>query len=221
MGKKGGKQFVKGAKLWSGAIAAAFLAAAAMYFALLQVEKNILSGYEKERIYLAKTEIQAGEIIRADNAELFFEAAEVDAKMVPKNAVTDLGEIEELEVIGKIDQGSPLTAGMFRKIETVLMGMEEPVIAGFYANDLYQVVGGVLRTGDLIHIYCTEEDMGTFLIWENVYVQQVFDSSGSAIENIDKDTAAQMINIYLDKEDVERFYTRLEKGSLRVVKKRN
>ena len=96
--------------------------------------------------------------------------------------------------------------------------MKEPVVAGFRADDLCQVVGGVLRAGDLIHVYSSEEEQGTFLIWENVYVQQVFDSKGTAIPNEDQATAAQRINVFLDKEDVEDFYSRLDQGTLRVVK---
>ena len=103
-------------------------------------------------------------------------------------------------------------------MESITAGMREPVIAGFRADDLSQVAGGVLRAGDRIHVFASEEGEGTFLIWENVYVQQVFDAGGNVIESGDETTAAQRINVFLDKEDVEAFYTRLEQGSLKVVK---
>ena len=56
------------------------------------------------------------------------------------------------------------------------------------------------------------------LAWESVYVQQVFDISGKDIDAADRTTAAQRLNIYLDKKDIEAFYTGLAGGSLRVVK---
>ena len=36
--------------------------------------------------------------------------------------------------------------------------MTQPVVAGFKADDLYQVVGGVLRSGDRINIYQVNEN---------------------------------------------------------------
>ena len=99
--------------------------------------------------------------------------------------------------------------------------MREPVIAGFRAEDLYQVVGGVLRAGDRIHIYCVEqeeEEQNGKLLWENVFVQQVFDRNGAAIGGDDGTTPAQRVNIYMEKERVADFYAALAQGSLRVVK---
>ena len=95
------------------------------------------------------------------------------------------------------------------------------VTAGFRAEDLYQVVGGVLRAGDRIHIYCVEqeeEEQNGKLLWENVFVQQVFDRNGAAIGGDDGTTPAQRVNIYMEKERVADFYAALAQGSLRVVK---
>ena len=81
--------------------------------------------------------------------------------------------------------------------------------------------GGVLRAGDRIHIYCVEqeeEEQNGKLLWENVFVQQVFDRNGAAIGGDDGTTPAQRVNIYMEKERVADFYAALAQGSLRVVK---
>ena len=98
--------------------------------------------------------------------------------------------------------------------------MEEAVIAGFRAEDLYQAVGGVLRAGDRIHIYCIdkEETAKEKPVWKNLFVQQVFDQNGNAIDSGDTTTPAQRINVYMDNGKVDDFYRNLAKGSLRVVK---
>ena len=117
-----------------------------------------------------------------------------------------------------IEAGVLLTQGMFVTENTITKDMKEPVIAGFKAEDIYQVVGGTLRTGDRIHIYSVNDTGDVISVWQEVFVQQVFDSVGNAIPSGDTSTAAQRINIYLEKNNVEEFYTQLESGAIRVVK---
>lgn len=213
-GETNGKRMIK---LWTGATLAAFLAAAAIYAVLLWVEKNELSDYEKGEIYVSVKEVPEGQLITAENLEEYFVCQEISTDLIPEKAVTEASQLEGIVAKYRIDQGVFLTTGMFRPLDQITAGMREPVVAGFWAEDLSQVAGGVLRAGDRIHVYSSEEE-GTYLIWENVYVQQVFDSGGTVIDSGDQETAAQRINVFLDKEDVETFYTRLDQGNLRVVK---
>ena len=62
------------------------------------------------------------------------------------------------------------------------------------------------------------KDQEAVLAWESVYIQQAFDISGKDIDAGDRTTAAQRLNIYLDKSDIGDFYTGLAGGSLRAVK---
>lgn len=212
------KNFAKTAKIWGGAILAAFAASIAVYAVLLKTEKNVLAEYERKEVYLAAAEIPAGQLIYPDDVEKYYCRALMDASLVPETALTDPTRLAGMTAAADIEKGVVLTGGMFREVNEILQNMEHPVVAGFRAEDLFQVVGGVLRAGDRIHIYSSEESGETSLIWENVYVQQVFDSGGAIIENSDRKAAAQRINIFLDKDDVEEFYSRLERGSLRVVR---
>ena len=62
------------------------------------------------------------------------------------------------------------------------------------------------------------EDKRIGRVWENLWVQSVFDQSGKEIRNPDQTGAAQRINVYLNKAEVSAFYTELASGTLRVVK---
>lgn len=208
----------KAIRLWTGATFAALLSAVAIYAVLLWVEKKELSEYERAEIYVAAREIPEGQMITEGNLEEFFTLEAVDTSLIPETAIRESAQVKDLVAKTKIDKGVLLTTGMFRPMDKITASMREPVVAGFRAEDLSQVAGGVLRAGDRIHIYAQEEDAGTFLIWENVYVQQVFDNGGKVIESGDEVTSAQRINVFLDREDVESFYTRLDQGKLRVVK---
>ncbi len=205
-------------KVWVGSIIAAMVAAMAVFGVMMQMEKNLLTQYEKSTILVAMKEIPKGQMITEDNSSVYFKEMELDRNCIPETALISMEQIQDMVAVAEIDEGTLLTSGMFEKIEEVTRDMQTPVIAGFKAEDLYQVVGGVLRTGDRIHIYYVTEEGKAVLNWRNVFVQQVFDNTGVSITNEDKQTTAQRINVYLNQEDVERFYSGLATGSIRVVK---
>lgn len=204
-------------RLKTGGIIAALLSAVVVFTAMIQVEKAVLTQYEKGLIYIAAADIPKGQVITEKNYITYFEERQLDKTCIPPSAVNSLEQIKNLVAKTDIEQGVLLTQGMFEPLDKVLETMEKPVIVGFKAEDLYQVVSGILRSGDRVNIYSVKEE-GVTLVWQNVFVQQVFDASGTVIAEGDMSTAAQRINVYLDQEDVEQFYGELETGSLRVVK---
>ena len=214
--EKKDKSFIR-RRLWNGSIVAALVAAITVFGVMLQMEKNILTNYERGTVYVAAKEIPKGQILTEKNYETYLEERFLDKSFIPATAVIEKAQIEELLAMETIEEGVLLTTGMFEKIDEITVEMKEPVIAGVKAEDLYQMVGGTLRAGDRIHIYSVTEE-GTELVWENVFVQAVFDQAGTVISNEDTSTAVQRINVYLDKNEVQRFYSELTIGSLRVVK---
>lgn len=201
------------------AATAAFTASAVIFLILLGVEKNMLSAYEKGTVYIASREIPKSRMMSEEDCGVFLEERELDVKLIPASALRDPSQIGGLLARTDIDAGTILTKGMFEERQAVLAGLKHPVSAGIRAEDLYQVVGGTLRTGDRIHIYAVDEESGRAgLLWKNVYVEQAFDSAGGVVEGGDRQTAAQRINVLLEEEDVEQFYSGVEAGSLRAVR---
>lgn len=206
------------AKIWRGSILLALITSVAVFMIMLQIEKKELADYELGETLVAKQWIPKGQVINENNWMEYFEIRQLDADFIPKMAINDASQIGELITLGNIDEGALLTQAMFTSPNELTNDMEDPVIAGFHAEDIYQVVGGTLRSGDRIHIYQVDEEGQTRLIWADVYVQQVFDNAGVKILCDDTKSVAQRINIYLDKMYVESFYEQLAKGTLRVVK---
>lgn len=208
--------------LFPGAVAAAFVAAIMVYLILLNVEKNVLSNYEKGSVLAAQKDIIHGVVFTQENIPLYFEEVQIDQRLIPSAAVTDKEQLIGMLAGINIDKGSILTSSMLNMQNEEIAAMKQPVIAGFKADDLFQVVSGTLRTGDKINIYTVEEDFKTaYLVWENILVQQVFDTAGVTILAQDQNTAAARINILLEQDSVEQFYSELARGSLRVVKALN
>ena len=203
--------------LKTGASLAALVAAVATFVILMQVEKSVLTQYEKGIVYTASKAIAKGQMITEENYMQYMTQREMDKNMIPDTALTEPAQVRGMAAAYDVEEGVLLTGGMFEELDEILAGMEEPVIAGVKAEDIYQVAGGMLRAGDRIHIY-TVRDGKAVLAWEEVYVQQVFDASGKGISNTDSSTVAQRMNVYQDKRDNEAFYTELAGGSLRAVK---
>lgn len=194
-------------KIWNGSILAAFIAAAAVFIIMLQAEKKVLAEYEKITVCVTIDDLPKGESITEDNILNYVQTVEIDRKIVPDTAIKNMDEITGRIAVHRIEKGSVVTRGMLESEEQITGEMEEAVIAGFRAEDLYQAVGGVLRAGDRIHIYCIdkEETAKEKPVWKNLFVQQVFDQNGNAIDSGDTTTPAQRINVYMDNGKVDDF----------------
>lgn len=203
---------------WNGSIIVALVAAVAIFASMLQLEKKVLTQYEKGMIYVASREIPRGQLITPDNFELYMECRELDKNCIPPTALSSAEQIADMAALFEIEKGVLLTTGMFESLDKIKAEMKEPVIAGLKAEDLYQVVGGTLRTGDRIDIYKIDTESMSELVWKDVYVYEVFDNTGEVIPAGDITTATQRINIYLESAEVANFYTELSLGSLRAVK---
>lgn len=220
-----------------GVIIVSLLVAVIVYAVMLNAEKTALSDYEKGTVYVTTKPVPKGTMITAD----YITQKEVDKSLIPSGAVSSPEDLTDLISVYAVDQGSIITAGMLISVNDITKDMEQPVVAGFKADDLYQVVGGVLRSGDRINIYQVDENANkgdtsqtqantdaegnwtetystASLVWGNVFVQEVFDSAGTVISTADTTTPAQRINIYMDNDNVAAFYAALAQGSLRVVK---
>lgn len=209
----------RGKSILPGSILIALFASVIIFVVMLNAEKNALSSYEKGNILVALKAIPEGEMITENNVAAYFSGKEMDKSLIPETALTSMEQmIGKLPVLD-IDAGTILTQGMFEDVNVITKDMLNPVIAGFKAEDLYQVVSGTLRAGDRIHIYVIDEESDTVpIIWQDVFVHQVFDTSGNVIQNSDKLAAAQRVNIILEKDSTEQFYSLLTSGALRVVK---
>lgn len=220
-----------------GVIIVSLLVAVIVYAVMLNAEKTALSDYEKGTVYVTTKPVPKGTMITAD----YITQKEVDKSLIPSGAVSSPEDLTDLISVYAVDQGSIITAGMLISVNDITKDMEQPVVAGFKADDLYQVVGGVLRSGDRINIYQVDENVNkgdtsqslantdaegnwtetystASLVWGNVFVQEVFDSAGTVISTADTTTPAQRVNIYMDNDNVAAFYAALAQGSLRVVK---
>ncbi|MDR0949431.1 MAG: hypothetical protein LBM69_07965 [Lachnospiraceae bacterium] len=201
-----------------GAVVVAFIAAMLVYFMLISIEKDALSAYEKEMIYVAATDIESGVYLTDSNWMSYFEQKEIDKNMIPPQAIQNEAAFYDKYIESQIDKGAIMTHSMITSLEKITANITNPVVAAIKADDLAQLCNGILRSGDQIHIFSVTKDKVAEFMWQNVYVWQVFDAAGTMILPGDSITAASRINVLLDESTIEHFYSELAAGTIRIVK---
>ena len=197
----------------------AFVAAIGTFFLLLHIEKNALSAYEKTQVWVSKAQLVKGLEITETGWVDCFEQIEIDKNKIPANLIVHPQELIGMQTVMEIPAGSIVTSPMFSGEEAYVAGLYNPVVAGCKGDDLFQLVSGVLRKGDLVNLYTVNEELEeTYLLWEKVMVYQVFDTAGNSISSEDTTTPAARVNLLLEEGYAEQFYKELSQGSLRMVK---
>ena len=214
-----GRQKKRERRIFPGVIVSAFLASAVTFFLLLNIEKNLLSDYEKISVWVAAEEMPRALEINNEDMSKYFKQAEVDKRQIPENYVESVQSLADSRTVLMIPKGTILSGSMFTNDEKYVKSLTEPVIIGCKAEDLYQVASGILRKGDMVNIYTVNDELGeTYLLWSDVMIYQTFDNSGNQIAAEDTTTAAARINLLMEEWYTEQFYTELHRGSLRMVK---
>lgn len=203
----GEEHIVKGVKWLIGSLVLAFLAAISIFVVLVSMERKMLADFEKEKVWVVAKPLLEGQRITEELAQQSLEQREIDKGAVSEDAILDLAGIIGKKVRIPLTKGMVIARSELIDVNEVEASMKEPVLVGVRVEDLYQVVGGVIREGDQIHIYSVEEETGeVYIKWERLQVADTFDASGNRIEKWDNEKNATRFNVYLEKADVESFY---------------
>ena len=80
------------------------------------------------------------------------------------------------------------------------------------------MVGGILRSGDIIDISIIDNNTNeSMIVLEDIYVDKAISSDGLQIDR-SSDLSALTINILVSKDDSEKLNSYLNKGTLRISK---
>ena len=200
-----------------GLIAVSFVVALVTFFVLLHVEKEALKEYEKAFVYMASGEVPEDVLCDEESFSQYFTLKEVSKDILPVGYVDEASQAQGKRLAVAVSEGTILTEALLTGTEDYTKDLQNPVLVGVKAEDLSQVASGILRGGDMVHVYTVTEE-GASLLWENVLVQESFDGAGSRIASEDKQSSASRVNLLMEKSAVEDFYTLLAGGELKVVK---
>lgn len=196
-----------------------FIMTIILFFLLVGLQAGILENYEKVNVVIAKSNIEDGMEITADNLSSYFVLKEVDASLKTNSVFENIFDLEGYVVRKKIDKNEIISKNGLEKKNTILSSLKEPVEAGLKVSDISQVVGGILRSGDLIDILAINNDTKKAeKVFSNVYVSRVFNSGGKEIMRTDTDAPAVAVNVIIDKEYEALFHEKITSEVIRISK---
>lgn len=196
-----------------------FFVAAALFGVLVGVEKNLLSSYEKEAVVLCKADIPKGTKITEENADQYFYMYEVDSVIVDSNCVKNKKDLFDTVTAKKLSAHEIVRMSDCTKEASIYNQFTEPVEASITASEPGDIVSGTIRRGDRVDIAVVNKDTLAYeLMMKNVYVIDAFTSTGEKLTDEVEGTAATMLTIVEEKENLAKFYSARETGNVIVTK---
>ncbi|MBS5926821.1 MAG: SAF domain-containing protein [Clostridium paraputrificum] len=190
-----------------------------VFIALLFVEKSLLKPNGTVEGFVAVSDIDKGTVITEENiSKLFTEKNNIDGALEVTGAVKTKDELINKVAKENINKGEVVSNNSFISKDDKFKDIDDLVEVSFNVSDISQVVGGILRSGDIIDISIIDNNTNeSMIVLEDIYVDKAISSDGLQIDR-SSDLSALTINILVSKDDSEKLNSYLNKGTLRISK---
>ena len=183
------------------------------------VEKSLLKPNGTVEGFVAVSDIDKGMVITEENiSKLFTEKNNIDGALEVTGAVKTKDELINKVAKENINKGEVVSNNSFISKDDKFKDIDDLVEVSFNVSDISQVVGGILRSGDIIDISIIDNNTNeSMIVLEDIYVDKAISSDGLQIDR-SSDLSALTINILVSKDDSEKLNSYLNKGTLRISK---
>lgn len=159
----------------------------------------------KTEVLCMVKDVPANTIVTADNVKDYFAVVSVDMAAVPDNAYKQLSELPKdgFYIENAMSKSQMVFKDDIATVDAILDKYKDGYeITSFKAPDFARGVNGCIRKGDIVDVYAVDPttDM-LILLAENVYVYEVYDSSGNKVTS--KDEIATSFTVYVTEAEVE------------------
>lgn len=191
-----------------------FLGAVVIFIGVLYMQKQLLAPNGMSQIIVAKTDIKENQLITDKNYNEFFEYIDRDSLLISKNTVTSEDDIINHVVKDVVIKGNGISKENLLDKDSLLLKLDNPVEFTLMASDIGQVVGGLVREGDIINIGVVNETTKEYEEAKSyAYVDKTLRSDGTLIDRAEEGTAVA-INIIASKDDKAVIESKIATGKL-------
>ncbi|MGN0351346.1 MAG: hypothetical protein ACI4ES_06795 [Roseburia sp.] len=159
----------------------------------------------KTEVLCMVKDVPANTIVTADNVKDYFTVVSVDMAAVPDNAYKQLSDLPKdgFYIEKAMSKSQMVLKDDIATVDAILDKYKDGYeITSFKAPDFTRGVNGCIRKGDIVDVYAVDPttDM-LILLAEDVYVYEVYDSSGNKVTS--KDEIATSFTVYVTEAEVE------------------
>lgn len=159
----------------------------------------------KTEVLCMVKDVPANTIVTADNVKDYFIVVSVDMAAVPDNAYKQLSDLPKdgFYIENAMSKSQMVLKDDIATVDAILDKYKDGYeITSFKAPDFTRGVNGCIRKGDIVDVYAVDPttDM-LILLAEDVYVYEVYDSSGNKVTG--KDEIATSFTVYVTEAEVE------------------
>lgn len=203
-------------------IVLSFLVTGLLFSGMMLFEKSKQPKLIMQTVIAAKEDIEEDICLTEENL-----ASYVTEMRLEKTFCHGDNPVKSEELLGKklkipVKKGTVLQKSWFLDVDSISEQMKQPVRVSVKTEDLSDVLGGSLRSGDFINLYFYNEDASkASLIFRGVLVEESYDNAGKAVEKEDRERAAAMLTLLLEEEDVERLCELIAERNFRMAKTGN
>lgn len=196
--------------------------AIALFFGLIILQQNLLAPNGTSKVYVANKTIEKGTVLDSQNLNTLFTKTELNNEAIIEGAIYTEDELLELE--GKILsrdmlKGEGLSSLRVVNKDDILANSDYVVEIGINSGDISEVVGGILREGDLVNISSVDPvTKESSLLLDNVYIDKAFSSDGTRIARTDSMAAARVNVLVISKEAEANLNKAIELGGIKISK---
>lgn len=196
--------------------------AVALFFGLIILQQNLLAPNGTSKVYVANQTIEKGTVLDNQNLNTLFTKTELNSEAIIEGAIYTEDELLELE--GKILsrdmlKGEGLSSLRVIDKDDILANSDYVVEIGINSGDISEVVGGILREGDLVNISSVDPvTKESVLLLDNVYIDKAFSSDGTRISRNDSMAAARVNVLVTSREAEANLNKAIELGGIKISK---
>ena len=159
----------------------------------------------KTEVLCMAKDVPANTIVTADNVKDYFTVVSVDMAAVPDNAYKQLSDLPKdgFYIENAMSKSQMVLNDDIATVDAILDKYKDGYeITSFKAPDFTRGVNGCIRKGDIVDVYAVDPttDM-LILLAEDVYVYEVYDSSGNKVTG--KDEIATSFTVYVTEAEVD------------------
>ena len=159
----------------------------------------------KTEVLCMVKDVPANTIVTADNVKDYFTVVSVDMAAVPDNAYKQLSDLPKdgFYIENAMSKSQMVLKDDIATVDAILDKYKDGYeITSFKAPDFTRGVNGCIRKGDIVDVYAVDPTTDTLiLLAEDVYVYEVYDSSGNKVTS--KDEIATSFTVYVTEAEVE------------------